>query len=269
MAKLELPQGAVKSGTSSHMKKKSSADHLKEFIPKSWACLKNYTFSSFKKDLGAGITVGIVALPLAMAFAISSGVGPEKGLYTAIVAGFIISLFGGSRVQIGGPTGAFVVIVYEIIQRQGYEGLAFATILAAFLLIIMGICRLGTLIKYIPYPLITGFTSGIAVIIFSSQIKDFFGLQMNAPPAAFIEKWSAYFNAFPSFDPLTLGVSVSTFIIILLIRKFFPDHSLGYRGYCDCNNRDISFGSSYRNNLFPVWRASKHFAHTNYASPFL
>ncbi|MFI5334873.1 MAG: SulP family inorganic anion transporter, partial [Chlamydiales bacterium] len=159
----------------------------KEFVPKLWTCLKleRYTFSIFKKDLGAGVTVGIVTLPLAMAFAIASGATPAQGIYTAIIAGFLISFLGGSRVQIGGPTGAFVVIVYDIILRQGYQGLVIATLLAGILLLLMGFFRLGSLIKYIPYPLITGFTSGIALVIFSSQIKDFLGLEMGTPPADF------------------------------------------------------------------------------------
>lgn len=195
---------------------------FKEFIPKSIVCLKDYNLDTFRKDLLAGVTVGIVALPLAMAFGIASGVPPEKGLFTAIIAGFLISFFGGSRVQIGGPTGAFVVIVYDIIQRQGYEGLALATLIAAVILILLGLFRLGTLIKYIPYPLTLGFTAGIAVVIFSSQIKDFFGLQMGAVPANFIEKWQSYAHALPTLDPMTFGVALGTLLIILCIRRFIP-----------------------------------------------
>ncbi len=193
-----------------------------EFLPKSFLMLRNYTLSLFRKDLVAGVTVGIIALPLAMAFAISSGVSPERGIFTAIVAGFLISALGGSRVQIGGPTGAFVVIVYGIIQRTGYEGLALSTLIAAVILIFLGVFRLGTWIKYVPHPLVVGFTTGIAVIIFSSQIKDFFGLGMGVPPADFIAKWIAYFYALPSFDPLTLAVGAGTLAVILLIRKFIP-----------------------------------------------
>jgi SulP family sulfate permease len=195
-----------------------------EFVPKSFSCLfqEPYNFQIFRKDLQAGLTVGIVALPLAMAFAIASGVGPEKGLYTAIIAGFLISLLGGSRVQIGGPTGAFVVIVYDIIQREGYEGLIAATMIAAILLIVMGLCRLGTFIKYIPYPLVTGFTTGIAVIIFSSQVKDFLGLKLQQVPADFIPKWGAFFKAMPSWDPTTFIVASATLAVILLIRRFLP-----------------------------------------------
>lgn len=195
-----------------------------EFVPKSFLCLfrEPYRMPTFRKDLQAGITVGIVALPLAMAFAIASGVGPEKGLYTAIVAGFLISLFGGSRVQIGGPTGAFVVIVYDLIQREGYSSLIAATIIAGVLLIIMGLCRLGTLIKYIPYPLVMGFTTGIAVIIFSSQVKDFLGLKIQHVPADFISKWEAFFKAMPTWDGTTFGVAAGTLALILLIRRFSP-----------------------------------------------
>jgi SulP family sulfate permease len=195
---------------------------LKDFVPKSWICLKDYSWSTFRRDLLAGMTVGIVALPLAMAFAIASGVAPEKGLYTAIIAGFLISLLGGSKVQIGGPTGAFVVIVYGIIQRQGYEGLVVATLMAGILLIVMGLCRLGNWIKFIPYPLITGFTSGIAVIILFSQVKNFLGLKMGTVPANFIDQLGAYFQALPTFDALTFGVGAGTLAVILLIRRFIP-----------------------------------------------
>jgi len=196
---------------------------LREFLPKTFSCVKEgYSFAFFRKDLLAGITIGIIALPLAMAFAIASGVGPERGLYTAIVAGFLISLLGGSRLQIGGPTGAFVVIVYDIVQRQGYEGLVMATLLAAFFLILMGIFRLGTLIKYIPHPLVVGFTTGIAVIIFSSQMKDFFGLKMGSVPADFLEQWSTYFQMFPTLDFTTFGVSIGTLALIVLMRTYCP-----------------------------------------------
>ena len=196
---------------------------FREFIPKSYLYLRNgYRFSTFKRDLLAGLTVGIIALPLAMAFAIASNVEPDRGLYTAIVAGFLISALGGSRIQIGGPTGAFVVIVYGIIQRTGYEGLCISTMIAAVLLVLLGIFRIGSWIKYVPTPLITGFTTGIAVIIFSTQIKDFFGLQMGTPPADFIEKWIAYFNAFPTFDVLTFSLAAGTLGVILLIRRFIP-----------------------------------------------
>ncbi|HEX2583094.1 MAG TPA: sulfate permease [Chlamydiales bacterium] len=194
-----------------------------EFIPKSYLYLRNgYKFSIFKKDLVAGLTVGIIALPLAMAFAIASNVSPERGLYTAIIAGFLISLLGGSRIQIGGPTGAFVGVVYGIIQRTGYQGLCISMVIAAIILLLLGIFRIGSWIKYVPSPLVTGFTTGIAVIIFSTQIKDFFGLQMGTPPADFIEKWASYCQAFPTFDPSTVSLAAGTLGIILLIRRFSP-----------------------------------------------
>lgn len=196
---------------------------LAEFIPKTWICLKNkYTFNLFKHDLVGGVTVGIVALPLAMAFAIASGVPPVSGLYTAVIAGFIISLLGGSYSQIGGPTGAFVVIVYNIIQKHSYSGLILATILAGFILLAFAFFRLGTLIKYIPYPLVIGFTSGIAVIIFVSQIKDFFGLDIQNLPSEFIPKCIMIFSSFSSWHPLTFGVALGSLLLIILIRRFFP-----------------------------------------------
>jgi SulP family sulfate permease len=156
-------------------------------VPKLFTTLKGYTRPQLTEDLIAGVIVGIVALPLAIAFAIASGVSPDRGLYTAIVAGFIISALGGSRVQIGGPTGAFVVIVYGIIQKYGYDGLAVATVLAGIFLVVIGAVRLGAVIKFIPHPVVVGFTSGIAVIIFSNEVKDFLGLKMGAVPAEFID----------------------------------------------------------------------------------
>ena len=164
----------------------------------------------------AGVIVGIVALPLAIAFAIASGVSPEKGLFTAVIAGFIISALGGSKVQIGGPTGAFIVIVYGIVQQFGINGLIIATFLAGILLVIMGFARLGAVIKFIPHQLIVGFTSGIALIIFSSQVKDFLGLTMGAVPADFIQKWVAYSAHFSSTNIYALSLALSTVIISLL-----------------------------------------------------
>ena len=194
-----------------------------EFLPKSYLYLrKGYSFASFKKDLIAGITVGVISLPLAMAFGIASGVSPERGLFTAIIAGFLISALGGSRVQIGGPTGAFVVIVYDIIQRTGYEGLALSTLIAGALIILLAVFRLGSWIKYVPYPLITGFTTGLAVLIFSSQVKDFFGLKMGPLSPDFIEKWESYFQTFSTYDPTTLGLGLGTLGFILFMRKYFP-----------------------------------------------
>ena len=162
------------------------------FVPKLVTTLHGYTRRDFTADLTAGIIVGIVALPLAIAFAIASGVTPERGLYTAIVAGFLISALGGSRVQIGGPTGAFVVIVYGVVQEHGIDGLLLATLMAGGLLVVMGLAKLGAVLKFIPHAVVIGFTSGIAVLIFSSQVKDLLGLEMGAVPAEFVEKWGAY-----------------------------------------------------------------------------
>ncbi len=185
------------------------------FRPKLFDTLKNYSRQQFGKDLLAGIIVGIVALPLAIAFAIASGVSPEKGLFTAVIAGFIISAMGGSKVQIGGPTGAFIVIVYGIVQVYGVNGLIIATFMAGIMLIIMGFARLGSIIKFIPHPLIVGFTSGIALIIFSSQMKDFFGLKMGSVPADFIDKWQSYFLSFNSFSITSTIIGVVTVAIIV------------------------------------------------------
>jgi sulfate permease, SulP family len=186
------------------------------FRPKIFDTLKNYNRLQFSKDLMAGLIVGLVALPLAIAFAIASGVSPEKGLYTAIIAGFIISALGGSRVQIGGPTGAFIVIVYGIVQVHGVDGLIVATFMAGVMLIIMGIARLGSVIKFIPYPLIIGFTTGIALIIFSSEIKDLLGLNMGAVPADFLEKWSGYAHFLHTTSFYAVIIGMITIVIIQL-----------------------------------------------------
>lgn len=167
---------------------------MPDFKPKMISAIKNYNRQTFMSDLMAGIIVGIVALPLAIAFGIASGVSPEKGIITAIVAGLAISLLGGSKVQIGGPTGAFIVIVAGIINQYGIQGLTIATLMAGVFLIGFGLLRLGTIIKYIPYPIIVGFTSGIAVTIFTTQVKDLLGMQMTDVPGDFIEKWIAYFQ---------------------------------------------------------------------------
>jgi len=185
-------------------------------VPKIVTALKDYNREKFLGDLVAGLIVGVVALPLAIAFAIASGVTPDRGLWTAIVAGFLISLLGGSRVQIGGPTGAFVVIVYGIVQKYGIDGLTVATLMAGVILIGMGLAKLGTMIKFIPHPVITGFTSGIAVIIFSGEIKDFFGLQMGAVPADFIGKWLAYAKGVAGITPSAIAVSFLALAIIVI-----------------------------------------------------
>ena len=189
------------------------------FRPKVLDTLKGYSRQHLARDLMAGLIVGLVALPLAIAFAIASGVSPEKGLWTAIIAGFLISALGGSRVQIGGPTGAFIVIVYGIVQSHGVGGLVVATFIAGILLIGMGIARLGSVIKFIPYPLIVGFTGGIALIIFSSQVKDLLGLRMGAVPADFTEKWLTYVHYFSTTSLYALLLGAGTVVLILLWPK--------------------------------------------------
>jgi SulP family sulfate permease len=186
------------------------------FVPKSITTLKSYSRSQFRSDLAAGVIVGVVALPLAIAFAIASGVTPDRGLYTAIIAGFLISALGGSRVQIGGPTGAFVVIVYGIVQKYGIDGLVVATIMAGVILVILGIAKLGSAIKFIPHPVVVGFTSGIAVIIFSSQVKDFLGLRMGDLPVEFIPKWRAIASNLDSINAQALAVSLIALLIMVL-----------------------------------------------------
>ena len=184
--------------------------------PKLITVLKEgYSFKKFVPDLIAGVIVGIVALPLAIAFAIASGVKPEQGLYTAVVAGFIISCLSGSRVQIGGPTGAFIVIVYSIVQQYGYDGLATATLMAGFLLVLMGFARFGDIIKYIPYPVTVGFTAGIALIIFAAQIRDFLGLTGGTVPVEFIEKIRYYGEHLGTLDLYALFIGLLTLFIII------------------------------------------------------
>lgn len=187
---------------------------------KLFSCLKTYDKKTFMSDLMAGIIVGIVALPLAIAFGIASGVTPEKGIITAIVAGLVISLFGGSKVQIGGPTGAFIIIIYGIIQKYGFEGLTIATLMAGLFLVLFGLLRLGTIIKYIPYPIVVGFTSGIAVTIFTTQIKDLFGLTLPSNPSDFIEKWGVYLQNFNTIDPWCALIGVASVVIIAVTPRF-------------------------------------------------
>ena len=189
------------------------------FKPKLFETIRNYDRRQFTTDLLAGIIVGIVALPLAIAFGIASGVTPEKGIITAIVAGLIVSVFGGSKVQIGGPTGAFIIIIYGIIQQYGFEGLTIATLMAGVFLIMFGVLHLGTIIKYIPYPIVVGFTSGIALTIFTTQIKDLFGLTMTSVPSDFIEKWIAYIGALPTIDWWSAAVGIGSVAVIALWPK--------------------------------------------------
>lgn len=192
-----------------------------DFHPKSLTCLKGYNKTTFMSDLMAGVIVGIVALPLAIAFAIASGVSPEKGIITAVIAGFIVSALGGSKVQIGGPTGAFIVIVYGVIQQYGISGLTVATIIAGVLLVLLGVFKLGTVIKFIPYPVVVGFTSGIAVTIFTTQMTDVFGLSFGGEtvPGDFIGKWMLYFKHFNTVNWWNFIVSVTSVIIIAVMPK--------------------------------------------------
>ena len=190
-----------------------------DFRPKLISSLKNYSLTKFKDDLIAGIVVGIVALPLAIAFGIASGVSPTIGLITAIIGGFLVSAFGGNSVQIGGPTGAFIVIVYNIIATHGMEGLIISTFLAGLILVLMGLFHLGTVIKFIPYPIVVGFTAGIALTIFSTQINDFLGLGLTNIPSEFIPKWGVYFQNFDNVDWSTLGVGLASLLIIIFTPK--------------------------------------------------
>ncbi|WP_060828539.1 SulP family inorganic anion transporter [Tannerella forsythia] len=187
-----------------------------EFKPKLWDSIKTYTKEKFFGDLMSGIIVGIVALPLAIAFGIASGVSPEKGIITAIIGGFVVSFLGGSSVQIGGPTGAFIVIVYGIIQNFGIEGLTVATLLAGIFLVLMGLLRLGTVIKFIPYPIIVGFTSGIALTIFTTQVKDLFGMTIDKMPGDFVSKWVVYAQHLGSVSWISLLVGLLSIALIVL-----------------------------------------------------
>ena len=191
------------------------------FKPKLFSTLQNYSKKQFFTDVKAGIIVSVVALPLAIAIGIASGVTPEKGLYTTIIAGFLISFFGGSKVQIGGPTGAMIILVYSIIQQFGVIGLAIATMIAGVMLIAMGILKLGGIIKYMPFPVIIGLNSGIALNIFSSQVKDFFGLKCGRIPVNFSDKWITYFNNLDTINSWSVGIGILTIVIIALATKFF------------------------------------------------
>jgi SulP family sulfate permease len=193
------------------------------FTPKLITTLREgYGFADFRADAIAGLTVAIVALPLSMAIAIASGVGPERGLYTAIIGGFLVSALGGSRFQIGGPAGAFIVLIAAIVERQGYDGLVLATLLAGLILIAVGLLRLGTYVKYIPYPVTVGFTAGIAVIIFASQMKELFGLTLASEPAAFVPKLEALWSARTTFNLSAAAIGISSILVILGVRRWRP-----------------------------------------------
>ncbi len=218
----------------------SFSSRLKTFIPKSVTCFREgYSWDSLRRDLIAGLTVGIIALPFAVAAAIGANIPPERGLFTAIVAGFLISALGGSRVQIGGPTSTFIVILYGLLITHGYESIVIATILAGLILIIFGFIGLGTYIKYIPYPVITGLTTGIAVIIFTGQMKDFFGLSMGQVPTDFLGKWAAYIKNFSTWNPTALLVGLGTLLIILYFRRKKTSVSGSYFRACSCYLSDL------------------------------
>ncbi|HSS07420.1 MAG TPA: SulP family inorganic anion transporter [Rhodanobacteraceae bacterium] len=203
--------------------KPNAVDVWRLYEPKLFSVLRHgYGAADFRRDVVAGLTVSIVALPLSMALAIASGTTPDKGLHTAIIAGFLISLLGGSRVQIGGPTAAFVPVVFSVIERFGYGGLILCTLLAGLMLIAAGLLRVGTLMKYIPKPVITGFTAGIAVSIFSSQVKDLLGLSMDKVPAEFFARWSAYASHLPSATPAAVVLAAASLVIIAAIRRVRP-----------------------------------------------
>jgi SulP family sulfate permease len=199
------------------------ASRRRAFVPKLITVLsEGYRPADLRADAIAGLTVAIVALPLAMALGIASGTTPDKGLITAVVAGFVISALGGSRVQIGGPTGAFVVVVFHVIERFGYDGLVLATLMAGLLLVAAGLARFGSWIRYVPDPVVSGFTSGIAVVIFSSQVRDLLGLQMESVPADFVEKWSAFWAARSTVHPWSAALSAASLASLLLLRRIAP-----------------------------------------------
>ena len=189
------------------------------YKPKLISCLKHYDKKTLSADIMAGIIVGIVALPLAIAFGIASGVSPEKGIITAIVAGLLVSVIGGSKVQIGGPTGAFIIIIYGIIEQYGMSGLTIATFMAGAFLVLFGLLRLGTIIQYIPYPIVVGFTSGIAITIFSTQVKDFFGMQIEKVPSDFVEKWICYANNVSTIDLWSLFIGMLSLVTIIVLPR--------------------------------------------------
>ncbi|MCH9610323.1 MAG: C4-dicarboxylic acid transporter DauA [Chlamydiales bacterium] len=202
---------------------RSFLNQIKAFIPKSIQCLREgYSLSAFSKDLFAGLNVAVLAFPLALAVAIGAGIAPEQGLFTAIVAGFLISMLGGSRVQVGGPTTTLIVVLYGIMLRHGFEGMLMATFMAGVILILFGLAGLGTYIKYIPYPVVTGLTTGIAVSLFSSQLKDLFGLQMGSIPADFVSKWQAYWQHINTINPNAICISLSTIGLMIYLRRRHP-----------------------------------------------
>ena len=205
---------------------------FEDLVPKSIVCLRNYDRQTFVRDLTAGITVGLVALPLAMAFAIASGVPPQAGLYCAVIAGFIISALGGSKTQIGGPTGAFVVVVSGIIGKHGIDGLMMVTLIAGVLLVILGVTGMGTVIRYIPRPVVIGFTNGIAVLIASTQLKDFFGLRIDKVPGEFVQRMASIAEHWKTLDPATTILAATSLVGIIVLRRVSPADSRLRGGVC-------------------------------------
>src|SRR5713226_6773825 len=193
---------------------------MNDWLPRSFSSLKDYTLHKFAADALAGVTVGLVALPLAMAFAISSGVPPQAGLYTAVVAGFLISALGGSATQIGGPTGAFVVVVYGIVAKHGIDGLFLCTLIAGLLLILLGVTGMGAAVKFIPRPVVLGFTNGIALLIASTQIKDFFGLQVDKVPGEFLARLEVLAQRFNTISPASTALACCALAVIILSTRF-------------------------------------------------
>ena len=195
----------------------------KDLIPKTIVCFREgYNGKTFLSDLFAGLSVAVIAIPLSLAFAIASGLSPERGLFTAVIGGFFVSLLGGSRVQISGPAGAFVILVYSIVERQGYDGLLVATLIAGILLIFMGIARFGILLKFIPYPVITGFTTGIALLILTSQVKDFFGLEIEKISPPLVQKCSLLCQMAHTWNYSALSIALITLLLVYLFKRFLP-----------------------------------------------
>ena len=229
------------------------AQHKSPLVPSLFKTIRSgYSLGMLSKDVSAGITVGVVALPLALAFAIASGLTPERGLYTSIIAGFFMAFFSGSRFPVSGPTGAFVVIIYSIVSRHGYEGLVLTTLMAGILLVIFGFLRLGALVTDIPYPVTTGFTTGIALLIFSSQMKDFFGLPLVDTPPEFFDKWGAYAQNAMDFSPATFGVAVFTLLVILIVRHKIPKVPAPVVAVFPVHAAGVAVLPAYRYHRFPV-----------------
>ena len=227
---------------------------MEQWLPKSVLCLRHYTLQDFLADLPAGITVGLVALPLAMAFAIASGLSPQSGIYCAVVTGFIISALGGSKVQIGGPTGAFVVVVAAIVAKHGIDGLFMCTMMAGILLFVMGATGLGAAVKFIPRPVVLGFTNGIAILIASTQVKDFFGLRIEHVPGDFYGRMKAIVDNFSTISWEATVLGVLSIVVILATSKTFAANSGIHRRPGAGHDRSRDAEASSRNHWHAIWR---------------